>query len=422
MKPSPLSHASIFQRYATISTACLFLSALSGALIFLSDRVKLLPSYIFFFSFAAFSVMLFQSILTRSPEQLGALELEEQKGSLLAALTVSALSVFSELTLIPWPKILAGLILGVAVLLHGYRIWQGFSLREIWQDVARRFFFTDMLFLLVAAVGLFALGWKETWPNFPLIPDFLRPSTVFLGASFPLTLTFTGYLYCQARARGGLSPIEHRIFDWWYYVLVGGVLSFLVVILLDLHTVMQIMALTLATGVFIINLLFVPRLARNPKSISLRFAFVGLVGLLAASTAGNALIASRTPTIPAGGNPLLLSHVHMAQLMWVCISFWGILYTLWPMMLRLEAGEVDWIPLADDYPQGARLLTTLQLVLALGGLSLLVASHLLHNTALMVISGLIYAASTLIPIPVMNLLKAAYRQTPAGRSRAAQGG
>ncbi len=411
MSKKAVSNTRLFQRYVTVSTICLFLSALSGALIRLSDRMKLLPSYIFFFSFAAFSVMLFQTILTRSPDRLPELELGEQKGLLFAALTVSALSVFSELTLIPWPKILAGLILGVAVLFHGYRIWRGFTLQQIWKHIALRFFITDMFFLLVAAVGLFALGWKETWPDFPLIPDFLHPSTVFLGASFPLTLTFTGYLYCLAEARGGLSSLEQRIFDWWYYILVGGVLSFLAIILLDLRALMQAMALTLATGVFIINLLFVPRLARNPKSVSLLFALIGLTGLLAASTAGNCLIASNTPTIPAGENPLLLSHVHMAQLIWVCISFWGILYTLWPMMLRLDAGEVDWIPLGDDYPTGARLLAYLQLVLALGGLTLLVASHLMHSSTLMVLSGLIYAASTVIPIPMLNLLRSAHRQT-----------
>ena len=399
------SHAKAFQTYATASTICLFLSALSGVLIPLSPRMKLLPSYIFFFSFAAFSVMLFQTILTRSADRLSTLDLREQKWVLVTAVSVSILSVISELTAIGWPKIPAGIILGAAVLFHGYHIWQGFSLGQIWRHVALRFFITDMLFLLVAAVGLSALGWKETWPDFVLIPDFLRPSTVFLGASFPLTLTFTGFLYRFAQANGGLSPREERIFDWWYYLLVGGVLSFLVFILLDLRLVMQIVALVLALGVLIIDLLFVPRLARNPHSVVLLFALVGLMGLLAASTAGNALIASHTPTFPAGENPILLSHVHMAQLGWVCISFWGILYTLWPMMLQLDTGRIDWLPSGADYPPPARWLAYLQLTLAVGGLSGLVASHMLPSPPLTALSGIVFSVATLLPLLVLHLLK-----------------
>ena len=296
-------YSKTFFSFAIVSTVCLALAVLSGALIQVNERFRLLPSYIFFFSFAAFSVMWLQSILTRDPENVEQIDLRQQRGILIAAIVVSLLCVISELTLIPWLKIPAGLLLGVAVLLHGYHIWRGFTWRDIWFHVARRFFITDMFFLLVAAVGLFALGWKETWPNTPLVPDFLRPSTVFLGASFPLTLTFTGYLYRYARANGGLSTREERIFDLWYYVLVGGVLLFLIVILLDLRWFMQTMAVILACGVFIVNTLFAGRLARRLRSIGLIFAFTGLAGLLATSTAGNCLIASNIPTIPAGGKP-----------------------------------------------------------------------------------------------------------------------
>jgi hypothetical protein len=407
------SHAHTFQVYATISTVCLFLAVLSGAFIGLSVRMRLLPSYIFFFSFAAFSVMLFQTILTHPPQQLQQLDLREQRGVLAVALAVSALCVFSELTLIPWPKILAGLMLGAAVIVHGWRVWRGHRPREIWKDISYRFFITDMFFLLVAAVGLFALGWKETWPDFHLIPAFLRPATVFLGASFPLTLTFTGYLYRFAQVNGGLSAREERIVDWWYYVLVGGVVSFLAVILLDLRAVMQTMAVTLAVGVFVVNALFAGRLARNPRSVSTLYAYLGLAGLLAASTAGNCLIASNTPTIPAGQNPLLLSHVHMAQLLWVCISFWGIQYTLWPTMLQLDRSAqaetptrtVVWLPANSRYPAAARALIVLQLVLAIGSVGFKVASHMRDDYPMMLASGLAYAAATLLPLPILGSLK-----------------
>jgi hypothetical protein len=168
---------------------------------------------------------------------------------------------------------------------------------------------------------------------------------------------------------------------------------------------MLTMALTLATGVFIINLLFARRLAQHPKSIGFLFAFIGLSGLLATSTAGVSLIISNTPTIPAGQNPILLSHVHMAQLMWVCISFWGILYTLWPMMLELDQGKVLWLPPGNDYSSNTRRLVILQLGLALGGLTLLVISHLTKSHPIMVISGLAYAAATLMPLPVMRSIR-----------------
>jgi hypothetical protein len=264
-----------------------------------------------------------------------------------------------------------------------------------------------MVFLLVAAVGLFALGWKQTWPDFPLIPDFLRPATVFLGASFPLTLTFTGYLYRYARANGGLSQTEERIFDGWYYLLVGGVLFFLIVILLDLRGLMLGIAIILALGVFLVNALFAPRLARDPDSVGMLYAFVGLSGLLAASSAGIALILSGTPTIPAGENPILLSHVHFAQLIWVCISYWGALYTLWPMILRLDRGQINWLPLDHTYPLRARWLAYLQLALALIGVILLVRSHFTDGIILMRISGIIYAAATLFPLLVLRWQRAA---------------
>jgi hypothetical protein len=402
MDDRPYSHARTFYRYVVISTACLLLAVLSGAAIGLWERATLLPSYIFFFSFAAFSVMLFQTILTRRPERLPGLDLREQRGMLAIALAVSGLAVVSELALIPWLKIIAGLLLGGAVIEHGRRVWAGDRLRQIWGHVAFRFFITDMFFLLVAGVGLFALGWKETWPGFPLIPAFLRPSTVFLGASFPLTLTFTGYLYRYARANGGLSRTEERVFDGWYYMLVGGVLFFLVVILLDLRELMLGIATVLAIGVFIVNALFAGRLVRNPHSVGMLYAFVGLAGLLAASSAGIALILSHTPTFPAGENPILLSHVHLAQLGWVCISYWGALYTLWPMMVRLDRGRVDWLPLDGFYPPAARRLAALQLVLAVTGTILLARSHFAGGVALMRASGLIYAVATLLPLPVLR--------------------
>jgi hypothetical protein len=396
------SHARTFYRYVVISTAALFLAVLSGAAIGLWERATLLPPYIYFFSFAAFSVMLFQSVLTRRPDQLPALDVRDQRGMLGAALAVSGLSVVSELALLPWLKIFAGLLLGGAVIYHGRCVWAGLRPRQIWQHIAYRYFITDMLFLLVAAIGLFALGCKETWPSFPLIPGFLRPATVFLGASFPLTLTFTGYLYRYARAGGGLSPAEERLFDGWYYVLVGGVLVFLVVILMNLRALMISMAILLALGVFTLNGLFASRLVRKSQSLGMLYAFVGMSALLATSSAGIALILSGTPTIPAGGNPILLSHVHLAVLGWVCISYWGALYTLWPMMVRLDRGETDWLPLDHVYPPGARRLAYLQLALAIVGIGLLLRSHFTGDVLLRRAAGLIYAAATLLPLQVLS--------------------
>ena len=95
----------------------------------------------------------------------------------------------------------------------------------------------------------------------------------------------------------------------------------------------------------------------------------------------------------------------MAQLGWVCVSFWGILYVLWPMVQQLDAGKVSWLPLLDESRPLARGMAILQLVLAVGGLSALVASHLLHDRSLMIMSGLAYAGSTLMPLLMLNLLK-----------------
>lgn len=405
MSEKPYSHAKTFLAYSTVSNVCLLLAVLAGAFTWLSPRVALLPAYIFFFSFAAFTLMLFQGILSRSADRLPELDLREQRGVLGACLAASGLCVLSELAAVGWPKIPAGLLLALAVVQHGGRVWQGHAPRQVWDHLALRFFATDMLFLLVAAVGLTALGWKETWPSSPLIPGFLRPATVFLGASFPLTLTFMGFLYRYIQANGGLSPAETRIFHSWYHLLVGGVLFFLVVILLDQRPLMLLAAVVLTAGVFIINLLLVPRLVGNPGSVGLLFAFAGLVGLLATSAAGSAVVISRTPTAPAGGNPILLSHVHIAQLGWVCISFWGMLYTIWPMMLRLDAGEVDWLPLDAAYGPWTRRLARSQLLLVVTAIASLVVSHMTDRPALIFASGLAYAAGAAVPLVVLRLAK-----------------
>ena len=140
--------------------------------------------------------------------------------------------------------------------------------------------------------------------------------------------------------------------------------------------------------------------------------------MLAASTAGNCLIASNTPTIPAGQNPLLLSHVHMAQLLWVCISFWGIQYTLWPTMLGLDesaqakvrSATVAWLPVDIAYPTAGRVLIYLQLILAVGAVVIKVASHMRDDYPMMVASGLAYTAATLLPLPILGTFRRSYQR------------
>jgi hypothetical protein len=75
------------------------------------------------------------------------------------------------------------------------------------------------------------------------------------------------------------------------------------------------------------------------------------------------------------------------------------------MMLRLDTGQVDWLPLGLCYPPAARRLARLQLVLAIGGLTALIVSHFFDSHPLMVISGLVYAAATLMPLPILRILE-----------------
>jgi hypothetical protein len=61
--------------------------------------------------------------------------------------------------------------------------------------------------------------------------------------------------------------------------------------------------------------------------------------------------------------------------------------------------------LATCYPPAARRLAYLQLILAVGGLSGLVISHMWHIRPLLIIGGATYTVATLLPLPILKLLK-----------------
>jgi len=386
----------------TLVTVAVFLGAL-GAWTG-SDVLHTLHPYIFFTGFGNLAILILNRYLTSAIYPELAIDTEKQMryiyGVLFAVLLVS-LSVWQH-----WPllKAFAGLLLMVIVLSPLREILSTLSLGKIWKEVSVRYYIFDVLFLLNANLGLFTLGLKEAFPDAGLIPFFVTQSAYFLGSSFPLSISVMGFLYTYVWSRSPKREIIQQFFSIWFYIFVGGVLVFLIVILMGNYLGMMLVSHLLTLGVIALLAGFARYLYgffhsrfRHP---ALAFLLSGLAMLLATSAYGIMNIYFFRPfgSFPPIREDMMWiyhSHTHAALLGWITFSFIGMVYIVIPAIVR--GGSLDILrseeALSRLLPEGNFSAAFRQLTVALLSATAVLLGFFIESDLLLALAGLVYGGA-----------------------------
>lgn len=365
-----------------------------------------LHPYIFFIGFGNLTILLLNHYLISAiyPK----LKVEPAKevhliGVVLVAIALVALALALHQPLL---KSVAGLLLLYFVSEGIIGIFRSLSLSELWKELSVRYYLFDILFLFVGNVGLFTLGLKEAFPDWEVIPFFVTRSSYFLGSSFPLSISVMGFLYSYAWSRSSKRELATRLFSIWFYTFIGGVLCFLLLILLGQYLGMMLVSHLLLFGVIgllhsfarFLNTFF----HKNFPHPALAFLLGGLSLLFVTSGFGimNIFFLKGVPfgTVP----PLSIdrmwiyhSHTHAALLGWITFSFTGIAYIVVPAIMQTGSLEL----LRSDKALGelldrvVRRRAFVQLtVMLLSSLVLLVAFYL-QQMAVLAVAGTVYAVA-----------------------------
>ena len=230
-----------------VITTASFLGA--GGVMMGSQFLLKLHPYIFFIGFGNLAILILNRYLTAAiyPE----LKIDPLKQKRYISIVILCLVMITVAVTMEWPilKALTGLVLMILVAGPIREIFTTLSIPEIWKEVSVRYYIFDVLFLLNANLGLFTLGLKEAFPHQAIIPFFVTQSSYFLGSSFPLSISVMGFLYTYAWSRSSKRELVKRLFSLWFYMFVGGVLLFLIVILMGNYIGMMLISHTLLFGV-----------------------------------------------------------------------------------------------------------------------------------------------------------------------------
>ena len=330
-----------------IITAAVFLGA-AGAWTE-SEFLNTVHPYVFFTGFGNLAILILNRYLISAiyPE----LEVDPEKqmryiyGVLLSVLLI-VVAVYMK-----WPllKALVGLFLIIIVTLAAREIATTLSIGKIWREVSVRYYIFDVIFLLVANLGLFTLGLKEAFPETDIIPFFVTQSSYFLGSSFPLSISVMGFLYTYVWRRSSGKKLIKQLFSIWSYIFVGGVLVFLIAILMGNYLGMMLVSHTLMLGVLVLLVGFARYLyrffANQFRHPALAFLLSGLAMLLAASAYGILNIYffkwfGAVPPIPEEKMWIYHSHTHAALLGWITFSFTGMIYIIVPAIVKSDSLEL----------------------------------------------------------------------------------
>jgi len=311
--------------------------------------LKLHP-YLFFIGFGNSAILLLNRYLTSAIYPELAVDPQKQLRYLFAVL--SSLGLITLALFMDWPllKAFTGLLLLIVVSGPLREIFTTLSVAKIWKEVSVRYYIFDVLFLLVANLGLFTLGLKEGFPDSGIIPFFVTQSSYFLGSSFPLSISVMGFLYTYAWSRSSKKELIKRLFSIWFYVFVGGVLFFLIVILAESYLAMMLISHLLLLGVMALLGSFALYLhnffKKNFPHPALAFLLSGLSLLFATSAFGimniffmKGIHFGTKPPIPLDRMWIYHSHTHAALLGWITFSFTGILYIVLPAIVRRNSLE-----------------------------------------------------------------------------------
>jgi hypothetical protein len=285
-------------------------------------------------------------------------------------------------------------------------IFTTLSIPKIWKEVSVRYYIFDVIFLLVANLGLFTLGLKEAFPDQRFIPFFVTQSSYFLGSSFPLSISVMGFLYTYAWSRSSKRELVKRLFSIWFYVFVGGVLLFLIVILAEYYVGMMLISHFLLFGVMALLGSFALYLYnffhKNFPHPALAFLLSGLALLFATSAYGIMNIyflkGVHFGTIPPLRHDRMWiyhSHTHAALLGWITFSFIGMIYVVIPSIVHSNSlatlrNEQALSPLLSQIVMKKAFK---QLIVLLLSATAILLAFFLENDLLLGVAGFVYGCS-----------------------------
>jgi len=367
--------------------------------------LKLHP-YIFFIGFGNLAILILNRYLTAAiyPE----LTIDPVKQQRYIYTVILALVMITVAVVMEWPllKALTGLMLMLLIAGPIREIFTTLSIPKIWKEVSVRYYIFDVLFLLNANLGLFTLGLKEAFPHLTIIPFFVTQSSYFLGSSFPLSISVMGFLYTYAWSKSSKRELIKRLFSLWFYIFVGGVLLFLIVILAGYYSGMMLISHILLFGVMALLGSFAIYLynffKQNFHHPALAFLLSGLALLFATSGFGIMNIYFMKG-LPFGTFPPLRpdrmwiyhAHTHAALLGWITCSFIGMIYIVLPSIVRsnsLELLRSDSV-LSAILSEGSRKKAFRQLTVLLLAATAIILAFFLDNHMMLSVSGFIFGCS-----------------------------
>ncbi|MBN1279169.1 MAG: hypothetical protein JW989_05255 [Chlorobiaceae bacterium] len=414
----------VVRRFFAVSVTIISTAAILGALGAFTGNHLLhrLHPYIFFIGFGNLAILLLNRYLTAAiyPE----LVVNPQKQmryivSVLGAVASITVAVLFELPLL---KAATGLFLMMLVAGPLIEIFTTLSIKNIWKEVSVRYYIFDVLFLMNANLGLFTLGLKEAFPDTGIIPFFVTQSAYFLGSSFPLSISVMGFLYTYAWRRSSKRELMKTLFSLWFYIFVGGVLIFLIVILIGHYFGMMLISHILLFGVMAMlggfSLYLYNFFKTNFRHPALAFLLTGLALLFATSAFGIMNI-YYIKGIPFGSHPpiridkmwIYHSHTHAALLGWITFSFIGMIYIVVPAIVRsvsLEKLRSESALTALLTPETMKKAFRQLTVLLLSATAVMLA-FFLDNDILLGSSGIVFGLG--VAYLLKNLSSELYRET-----------
>ena len=400
--------SAVARLFLSVSVIVITIASFLGAGGVMSDShflLKLHP-YIFFIGFGNLAILILNRYLTSTiyPElKVDPLKQQRYIYTVLLALVMITIAVAME-----WPllKALTGLMLMVVVVGPIKEIFTTLSIPKIWKEVSVRYYIFDVLFLLNANLGLFTLGLKEAFPQQSIIPFFVTQSSYFLGSSFPLSISVMGFLYSYAWSKSPKRELINRLFSLWFYMFVGGVLLFLIVILAGYYLGMMLISHTLLFGVIALLGSFTVYLynffKQNFHHPALAFLLSGLALLFATSGFGimniyylKGVAYGTLPPLHIDKMWIYHAHTHAALLGWITCSFIGMIYIVIPSIV--SANSLD--PLRTDkvlsaiLGENTRKKAFRQLTMLLLATTAIIVAFFLENGVLLSASGFLFGSS-----------------------------
>ena len=391
--------------FLTFSVTVIMMAVMAGAFGVLTGNafLKKIHPYIFFTGFGNTAILLLNRYLTAAIYPEIVIRPERQRRYLYAVSTALMLVTASILADQPLLKAVAGLLMIAVVVQLLAEILTTLPLRRIWENVSGRYYFVDVIFLFVANLGLFTLGLREAWPSNGIIPFFVTQSSYFLGSSFPLSISVMGFLYTYAWRNTPKMELAKKLFGIWFYIFVGGVLFFLVVILAGQYLGMMLISHLLMFGVTALLVTFAVFLNSYFRSSfahpALAFLLGGLAFLLATSGFGimniyygKGILFGTYPPIREDKMWIYHSHTHAALLGWITLSFTGMIYIVIPAIQK--AGSLELLQSGDPLEQlldrSSMLKAFVQLTVLLISATVIILSLYTGDEALLGLGGVVY--------------------------------